>query len=234
MCTACPIGFYSDIVGSASCSICPAGRTTALTASTSVETCQSPTTSFGLGLVGIFIAVVLITVNILASSFQITAFVRRTRIVDPIASTCKKLMVHLDTIKRAMFKHKLNDTKEGDATVLQLSNHFRTLRNMIKLLIIMISMSFMTMITMMLFFGQYIVRMFYHTFVLWRGLRFDFELNSDFAAIMNSVLIEIALVINVPYISSLLLVFFPMTALFVALSSFHLNLNSVNVNHEHT
>lgn len=182
-------------------------------------------------MVGIFVAVVLINVNILASSFQITAFVRRIRIVDPIATTCKKLMVHLDAIKQAMFKRRLFDMKKDDTAILQLPNHFRTLRNMFKLLIIILFMLFMIMITVMLFFGQYLVRMFYHTFVLWRGLRFDFELNSDFAAIINSVLIEIALVIDVPYISSLLLVFYPMIALFVALSSFHLNLDSVNVSH---
>ena len=180
-------------------------------------------------MVGIFVVIFLVTVNILASRYQITAFVRRIRIVDPIAYTCKRLMINIDKIKIAMFIHKLKDIEEDDVAVLKLSSHFRTLRNLLKLTVIALFMLVITMLIMMLFFGQYLLLMFYQTFVLWRGLRFDFSLNNDFATIMNSVLAEIVVVIDVPYISALLLVFYPMTALLATLSSFHLDLNSVNV-----
>ena len=232
VCTACAIGSYSDNIGSTICSTCPSGTTTALIGSINVDACQSPTTSFAMGLVGFFVAIALVTVNILASRFQITAFVRRIRIVDPIADTCKKLMGNLDSIKRAMFIHKFELMKQEESAALALPNHLRTLRNLGKIGLMVIVMLLMTMIIMMLLFGQYLLRIFYQTFVLWRGLRFDFTLNSDFSAIMNSVLLEITKVIDVPYISSLLLVFYPMIVVLEKLASFHLNLNTVNVSNK--
>ena len=228
-CIACPIGSYSDVVGSTSCSTCPAGRTTALTAAVSVDACQSPTTSFAMGLVGTFVGIVLATMNIFASRYQIIAFVRRIRIVDPISYTCKRLMCSIDKIKQAMFTHKQKAMDEEQSVVLLLPNHLRTLRNLCKLIFMGLGMLSMTLLLMMICFGRYLLQIFYHTFVLWRGLRFDFSLNSDFAAIMNSVLSEISVVVDVPYISTLLLVFYPITVLLAKLSSIHLNLNSVNV-----
>ena len=194
-----------------------------------MDACQSPATSFALGLVGVFVATVLVTINIFASRYQTMAFARRIRIVDPIAYTCKTLMSNLDNIKRAMFNHKLKDMEEENNAILQLPNHLRTLRNLFKLIVTILVMLSMTMLIMILLFGQYLLQMFYQTFVLWRGLRFDFSLNSDFAAIMNSVLLEISVVIDVPYINTLLLVFYPIIALLTKLSTIHLNLNSVNV-----
>jgi len=138
-------------------------------------------------------------------------------------------MGSLDSIKRAMFIQKIKFMKEEEAAALSLPNHLRTLRNLGKVLVMVIAMTLMTMIIMMLFFGHYLLRIFYHTFVLWRGLRFDFSLNSNFAAIMNSVLKQLTIVIDVPYINALLLVFYPITIVLEKLATFHLNLNTVNV-----
>ena len=227
-CEACPIGFYSDITGATICSACPAGRTTALTASISAASCQSPATSFAFGIVGLFVAIIMI-VNVISSRFHITSFLRRIRIVDPICRTCNTLMTKLDNIKRAMFIHKFKMMKDEEEALLLYPNHLRTLHNVGKMFLIMMAMLLLLVTLMMIFFGQYLLRIFYQTFVLWRGLRFNFSLNPDFLNILNSVLDVLAAVIDVPFIDKILLVFYPIIMLLAKLSTFHLNLSSVNV-----
>ena len=167
--------------------------------------------------------------NVIFSRFHVTSFLRRIRIVDPIALTCKSLMSKLDSIKRAMFIHKITFMEEEEAANLALTPHMRTLRNLGKMILMLIVTVLITMILMMLLCGSYVAHMFYQTFFLWRGLRFDFNLNADFLSIMRSVLDQIAAVIVVPFIKDILLVFYPFMYILAKLSNIHLNLESVNV-----
>lgn len=167
--------------------------------------------------------------NVIFSRFHVTAFLRRIRIVDPIALTCKSLKNKIDSIKRAMFIHKIKFMIEEEAGNLILTPHIRTLRNLGKMIMMLTVTFVITVILMMLFCGRYVVHIFYQTFFLWRGLRFDFNLNSNFLDIMRRVLDQVAIVIDVPFIDDILKVFYPFMYILDKLSAIHLNLDSINV-----
>jgi hypothetical protein len=211
-CQQCAINFYNPTEGQGICTPCPPGYNTAGTGSTSVIQCVSPVPNFTFGTLSLMLVIIIFVWYIVLAKFYKVSFERKVNSVLPNIKKCKELIFYQAEQHRNRILKKANERITRSSTV--------------KLLIFFtcaVIFCFLSIVGSYIFLAYHV---FFTALILWRGLRFDFQLDSVLALMANG-LADIAKAIEIPnFMKYALLPFF---YLFDALASLHLNLSSVQV-----
>ena len=169
-CTLCPISFYAAELGSVSCSSCPPGLITPFLGSTLASACLSPVPNFTFGIFALITAF-LMAVYFYLSHFHNTSFMRKERVVNFLlvnASQLFRAASKLKTILITSIRH--SDTHENDADY---NGCFVKTIRVLQFLVFLLVCTIAVCIQIPLMYLIFIARIFYTSFILWRGLQFD-------------------------------------------------------------
>lgn len=168
-CTLCPISFYAEGLGTVNCDSCPPGLITPFLGSTVATACLSPVPNFTFGIFALVTAFFM-TVYFYMSHFHNTSFMRKNRVVNLILANASQLFraaSKLKSILIASTRHAHeDDDKENQSCAIKTA---RVLQFLAFILMCIITIC----IQIPLMYLIFIARIFYTSFILWRGLQFD-------------------------------------------------------------
>jgi hypothetical protein len=216
VCKPCQIAFYNPSEGQGACIPCPGGRSTAVQAATLLDQCLSPLPNMIFGIMSLSLVVVVFSWYIVMGKFHRASFERKVKTVLPNVERCKELIYYQEIEHQLhLIEQRKKQENRPPMTVLR------------KLLIFVGGTSILVVIFMMINYTIIFYRISYTALILYRGLRFNFHLESIFTTLERAFK-DISFSLRLPD-NMLYALGYPFIGFFDWIQSLNISMDSVSV-----
>jgi hypothetical protein len=216
VCKPCQIAFYNPTEGQGACIPCPGGRSTAVQAATLLDQCLSPLPNMIFGIMSLTLVVVVFSWYIVMGKFHRASFERKVKTVLPNVERCKELIYYQEIEHQLhLIEQRSKQENRPPMTVLR------------KLLIFVGGTSVLVVIFMMINYTIIFYRISYAALILYRGLRFNFHLESIFTTLERAFK-DISFSLRLPD-NMLYALGYPFIGFFNWIQSLNISMDSVSV-----